>query len=80
MRVFAVHESEFFGRKYRFEQQKRLRIKCRRNLFALLLIEEFPHQSDMLFWHLVDGVAVGAVEVDEPVFCDDFSGLRLDKL
>ena len=60
--------------------QKRLRIKCRRNLFGLLLVEEFSHQSDMLIGHLCNRVAVGAVEVDEPLFCDDFGGLGLYEL
>ena len=61
-------------------RKKRLRIKCKRNLFELLLVEEFSHQSDMLIGHLCNRVSVAAVEVDEPVFGDDFGGLRLDEL
>ena len=60
-------------------KQTKLRIKCMRNFVSLLFIEEFSHQFDMLLGHLSDGVAVAAVEVDKPVFCDDFSGLRLDE-
>ena len=34
----------------------------------------------MLVGHLGDGVGVGAVEVDKPLFCDDFGSLGLDGL
>ena len=34
----------------------------------------------MFIGHICYGVGVGAVEVDEPLFCDDFCGLGLDGL
>lgn len=34
----------------------------------------------MFIGHICDGVGVGAVEVDEPFFSDDFCGLGLDGL
>ena len=45
----------------------------------LILLEELFHQFYMLIGHFNYGVAVGAVEVDEPLFCDDSSGLGFYK-
>lgn len=39
------------------------------------MFEELLQKFDVLIRHICYGVGVGAVEVDEPLFCDDFGGL-----
>ena len=54
-----------------------------RNLFAISLViffEEFLQEFDVFVGHVCYGIGVGAVEVDEPEFWDDFCGLGLDGL
>ena len=50
----------------------------RRSLLFTLKI--LLHEFDVLIGHICYGIGVGAVEVDEPLFCDDFGGLGLDGL
>lgn len=44
------------------------------------LFEELLQGFVVFIGHICYGVCVGAVEVDEPLFCDDFGGLGLDGL
>ena len=43
-------------------------------LFTLKIL---LHKFDVLIGHICYGVGVGAVEVDEPFFCDDFCSLGI---
>lgn len=44
------------------------------------MLEELLQEFDVLIGHLGGGVAVGAIEVDEPEFWDYSCGLGLDGL
>jgi len=48
------------------------------DLFATLFFKELLQEFDVFIGHICYGVGVGAVEVDEPWFCDDFCGLSLN--
>ena len=45
-----------------------------------ILLEELLQEFEVLIGHICYGVCVGAVEVDEPEFWDDFCNLGLDGL
>ena len=47
---------------------------------SFVFFKEFLQEFDVFIGHICYGVGVGAVEVDEPLFCDDFGGLGLDGL
>ena len=52
----------------------------RQGLLAAGLFEEFLQEFDVFVRHICYGIAVGAVEVDEPEFWDYSCGLGLDGL
>ena len=43
-----------------------------------IFFEELLQEFDVFIRHICYGVGVGAVKVDEPLFCDDFGGLGVD--
>ena len=49
-------------------------------MFLVILFKEFLQEFDVFIGHIYYGVAVGAVEVDEPEFWDYFCYLGLDRL
>lgn len=49
-------------------------------LLFVVFFKELSQEFDVLIGHIGYGVAVGAVEVDEPEFWDDFCSLGLDRL
>ena len=49
-------------------------------LLATVLFEELLQEFDVFIGHICYGVGVGAVEVDEPEFWDNFCGLGLNRL